>query len=317
MDHSTERDAPDNQEASVSLAEAEQDREVALAARTDLAVLDRLTGIERAAEIFARRVDLIAACHRAALRATRPQDWVLSRDRHGTETAMLCASGADIVAQIYGIVVTNMRPVDARGIFEPDRLTRANGSFGYRAWCDATSRVTGGAIDALECVRWSDEDFTGRSTDAHGEIVASRGAALDSDLRASVYRLARTKAVRVLCAMTRLPVSELAVAWSGTDRSTDQCRRGHGFGSSSERATTAVVADAGIESKRGELRAAVLSAVGGDASAARALLRDLTAGKDFAGFDSVERMTKMWQLENALARLRARTEPGTASGASV
>jgi hypothetical protein len=309
-------DHTEDQTPTLTPIEAEHDYEVALAARTDLAVLDRLTGIERAAEIFARRVDLIAACHRAALRATRPQDWVLSRDRHGTETAMLCASGADIVAQIYGVVVTNMRPVDARGIFEPDRLARSNGSFGYRAWCDATSRVTGGAVEALECVRWSDEDFTGRATDARGEIVATRGAALDSDLRASVYRLARTKAVRVLCAMTRLPVSELSAAWSGTDRSLEQCRRGHGYGSSAERAAAAV-SDAGIESRRDELRAAVLSVVGGDANAARAMLREVTAGKDFAGFESVDRMTKIWQIENALLRLRGRTpKPDTSGSAS-
>ena len=106
--------------------------------RQELSFIDRLAAEpERAMEGFRVRAKLIEACRIGAISATSPVDWVLSKGRDGVATAMLCASGAQVVSLYFGIKVTNLRPV-VGGVFQPLKETDPDtGEVLYRCWFDA------------------------------------------------------------------------------------------------------------------------------------------------------------------------------------
>lgn len=290
----------------LALREAEQ--EFALTTRVEQSIIERLEGMAEATAIFERRAELLTVCHAAAIKRTRPDDWVINKDRDGNAIAMLRGSGADLIAELYGVCIERIYPLDARGQFAPERVSRQTGTaYGYRCWFDAFSRFNGRAVHAVECTRWSDEDFTGRKIDGAGALVRRPGddaTTLDSDLRAAVQRLAMTKAVRILCGMSRVPLSELETAWKGTAKSTGQAASGHGGGSAAERTATKV-AEVGIEEAREKLGDELLRRVGGDKAAAAALLKECTASDTFKGWDTIARITQKWQVEAAWKKLRA------------
>src|SRR3990172_13079780 len=298
-----------------ALAPVELDEEWSLAERAEKSLIERLQRMQDAALVFERRTQLIETCHLVAIRRTRPQDWVLFRDRQANEIAMVTASGAQLVAEVYGVVIQNVRPIDERGMFAPEVVTYPNGSFAYRASCDAWSRVNGRSIEALEIARRSDEEFTGRGVTKNGDLTVKPGertGALDSDLRSSVLTGLQTKAVRVLCGMSRVPIADLDRAWKDTPKKVSECRKGSGYGTSTER-SAATVADTDVPAEAKKLGEEILKRVAGDKSAAADLLREITAGKDFKGFDSVARFTQAWQLENAWKKLREHATFGDAA----
>lgn len=260
-------------------------------------LVSQLQLMDDAEVIFKRRCALLEACQTMAIRATRPEDWVLSKSKSGETTAMLCAPGAQVVAQHYGIEVVNIRPRGPRGEFRPEERRGENGELSLTAWCDAISHITGKSIEGIEASRSSKEDFTGRS-DATG---ASKLVQLN-DLRSSLYTLLLTKSCRILAGLSRVPVETLDAAWEGTTKSSDRCRKGSGFGSGSARAAAGV---SEVDAKaRKELADELLRRTGGDKQAAKDVLKEITAGKNFAGFDTTERITKSWQLENAWSKLK-------------
>ena len=293
-----------------------QREEVALAHRAEDNFLRRFEqNMEAAAELFQRRAQLLETAHLTAIRRTRPEDWVLSRDKQGNETAMLTASGAELVADVYGIVIRNIRPLDHRGVFDPERVQVEGkpGVYTLRAWCDAESKITGRYVESLEASRRSDEDFTGRSVDSSGGLTFRGVGALDSDLRAAVQTLLRTKAVRVLCGMTRVPMTDLKRAWEGTEKRVDSCRKGSGYGGAVER-TAQAVADDGLAPKVEAFWKDLLKRTGGDDAAAHDLLREITsypAGtskdgkpyKAFGGVDSWQKITQERGLASAKRKL--------------
>lgn len=304
--------------------------ETALARRVEDSFLRRMESIENAEVLFEKRTLLLESAHRIALRRTRPEDWVLFKDRSGAETAMLTASGADLVADVFGIQIANIRPLDHRGVFSPEKepIPGKTGTYTLRAWCDARSNMTGREVLSLEASRRSDEDFTGRSVDSDGALVTRGVGALESDLRAAVQTLLRTKAVRVLCGMTRVPVSDLADAWKGTSKDVSKCRRGSGYGSGQQRVAENV-AEEGVTAKAEALWKRILQAVGGDVEAAGQVLREITSypaytrksdGKamnGFAGVKSYSELTTSKHVENATRKLEshplfnhAEREPG-------
>jgi len=294
----------------------EIETELMLTQRADESLIETLTRLENAAEVFKRRAELLEACYLAALKRTRPQDWVLTKDRQGSETAMLTVSGADLVAEVYGIVIRGIGPTNEKGEFKPEKtpVPGLDGVYSLRAHCSAFSRVNGRAVELLEFSRRSDEDFTGRSITSTGKLTTTPAesiGALETDLRGAVLTGMRTKAVRVLCGMTRVPVSELSKAWEGTEKKVADCRKGHGYGTSSDRGAKGV-ADAGVAELVDKLRKDILAAVGGDASAARQLTKEITANKakGFAGFDSVDRLTQGWQVEQAVKNLKTHPQFG-------
>lgn len=290
---------------------AETKQELDITQRAEQSLLDQLQKVENAAAVFKRRAELIETCYLAAIRRTRPQDWVLFRDAQGSETGMLCASGANLVAEVYGIAVQNLRPQDENGNFKPDRIESGGGAYALRGTCDAWSRVNGLAVHGLEGARRSDEDFTGRGVTGEGGLTTKKSdktGALDSDLRSSVLTLLRTKAVRVLCGMTRVPTADLERAWKGAGKQTAACRKGHGFGSGSERGAQSVTPEA-VAGDAKKLGQEILRRVGGDKADAAKLLKEITSkkasgkGKAFAGFDTIARLTADWQIQNAYRKL--------------
>jgi hypothetical protein len=62
---------------------------------------------------------------------------------------------------------------------------------------------------------------------------------------------------------------------------------------------------ADLKAERTKFGNEVLAAAGGDKDAARTLLKEVTAGKDFAGFDSVEGIRYQWQIDNGRKKLEA------------
>lgn len=290
-------------------AETEAEAEHALA-MTDQAMaavasggglVDQLQTLEGAAIIFDTRCRLLETCRVSAIKATQPEDWVLSKAKDGSEMGMLKASGANVVAQYWGIEIYNVRPLGPRGEFAPEEVVTAEGRT-LRAWCDARSNVTGQQRSNIEASRSSTESFVGRpanypSGDSwHGDLVAG------ADLRASVYTLLLSKATRVLAGLARVPKAQLALAWEGSSKTVDRCTLGSGYGSSTERTAAKVsTADAAT---RDELWAEILRRTGGDVNDAKKVLKDITGNPPkFAGFDQIERLTQDWQIEKAAKAL--------------
>lgn len=290
---------------------AQLDAEIALTARAEANFEARIQAMENAAIVFEHRQKILERCYLSTIGRTRPEDWILMRDRAGIEVAMLGASGADLVAESYRIQVTGTRPVNEAGEFVPQRIPvpGREGVYTLRGWFDAVSYMTERYVTSVEVSKRSDEDFTGRSVTKDGSITM-RGTdavgALDSDLRASLQRLMFTKAVRILAGMTRVPRRELERAWEGTGKSTEQCRRGSGYGSGSER-NAASLTPREVRAKAVELANEVTRRVGGDKAAARQLLMEITASADgaFAGFDTPDRITKDFIVQRGWERLRA------------
>jgi hypothetical protein len=251
--------------------------------------MERAEKMKDALVVFETRAQLLAKAHTIGIGRTRPEDWILTKDREGNAIAMLAGAGADLVADVFGIQIRNIRPVDARGIFDPEKIPVEGlpGVYTYRAWCDARSAMTGREIESLEASRRSDEQFTGRSVDKSNKIVFRGDGALESDLRAAVQTLLRTKAVRVLCGMSKLPASELTKA--GLDIS--KCRKGSGYGSSDARVATST-AEAGAPDAAEAVWKEILRRVAGDDDMAHEVLRDITKydayktkdGKDIKAF---------------------------------
>jgi len=299
--------------ASTSLATIDQaiEAELVLTRRAEAPLLEQLVKLENAAAVFERRASLMESFYITALKRTRPQDWILFKDKAGNVNAMLAASGAELVAEVYGVRVFNIRPMDDRGMFAPERVEISGGAYELRGACDAYSRVNGRETMGLEISRRSDEQFTGRAVNADGHFDFEGKSANPSDLRSAVLTGLRTKTVRVLCGMTRVPPSDLERAWAGTSKKTDDCRKGSGYGTGKDRRSEAV-SDEGLAPKKAALRDAILRAVGGDTAAARTLCKEITANPPkFGGFDSVERLTEGWQVDNAAAKLAAHPTFGT------
>lgn len=233
-----------------------------------------------------------------AIRLTGHADWVATKARGAPDdeaVCMLVASGAAKIAPFFGISCEPAQPTDTNGAFRP-QIERGEGSeIQLHGWAIARCNLTGETI-RVSGSRASSEDFTGRSVAIGAtELVAK------ADLTRSLETLLRTKAVRELAGMKKVPVQELADAGIKVA----QIPRGSGFGSSADRSASAVV-EPGIAEARDKLRDEILRRVGGDKQAARDLLKDCTAnpGK-FAGFSSIDRIAQGWQVENAWKRLRA------------
>lgn len=292
--------------APAPIAAYEVGSELDLTARAEKSFIDRISSMENAAVVFKRRTELIETCYLIAIRRTRPADWVLFKTADESVNAMLTASGAELVAEVYGVQIEGLRPLNAQGIFAPERIDYPSGAYALRGTCDAWSGINGRRIFNLEAVRRSDEDFTGRSVDVDGRLThdkAKRAGALDSDLRSSVLTLLRTKAVRVLCGMTRVPTSDLEAAWKDSTKKLEQCRKGHGFGTADGRRASTVTEE-GVPAEVEKLKAEVLRLVGGDTSAQAKLVKEITSSATFKGFDTLDRITKPFQVDQAWANLK-------------
>lgn len=288
---------------------AEQEA-LAVQAREDT-LLEQMQRLERGVEVIARRAELLTTLRKAAIALTSPTDWILFKDPQGAEVAMLAASGATKLDALLGL---SLHPVGWPHVqeFTVEKISGESGVFSMRMKGVARSHTTGVEHEII-AERRSDEDFTGRQVDAAGKLAFRTGEALESDLRASVYQLLHTKAVRMVGGLVRVARQELEDCWKGSGKKTEQCRFGHGYGSSQERGAQRV-AEEGVGEKAKALWDDILRRTGGDESAAHQVLKEITSYeaykkrdgtqvKGYAGADSWQRITKENGLRIAREKL--------------
>jgi hypothetical protein len=258
-----------------------------------------LAMMDNALQVAERMAQVVASLRTAAIKMTDHADWVLSRDRQGVELGMLTASGAQKVNSLYGVV---LEPING-GTMEPQPI-QVNGKKAFTLQCTATARLLGRRIN-IEATRSEGEDFTGRETDDKGDLKFNGGYAYEPDLKKSVRTLAETTSARELIGLKNVSRQELDAAWSGTQKTADRCRFGHGYGTSQDR-SAAGVAEGDVGAKAEALRVDLLRRVSGDEDAAKKLLGEITVDPNgkFAK-TSVKQFTQGWQVDKAAERLRA------------
>lgn len=284
-------------------------REAELAKLAAGSWLERMgSDLEKGMELFEQRANMLAKGHAVAISRTRPEDWILFKGPSGEISAMLAGAGAEQVAEIYGVQITELGPLDKRGMFDPVRQDVPNlpGVYWLRCFVTGHSHFTGRYVEKLEVSRRSDEKFLGRMLDSKtGKFDFKGDAANEGDMRAALQTGARTKLVRVLCGMSKLPISELEKAKLDTSK----CRQGSGFGSSDQRKAAAsgdAESAAGAEAVWKE----ILRRTAGDETAAHEVLRDITKYAAYKKKDGTE--MKGWPGADTFAQLNTTERIGKA-----
>lgn len=295
---------------SMDSAEPAPATSVALVAVQGDSYMERLATQSDALEIFTRRIEIAEKARIVAIRRTRPTDWVLSKAKEASiddSFAMLRSSGAQLVAEVYGISLENVGPRDARGVFCPDEVHEDDGSSTLRASAVAICRLNGRQLE-IEASRNSKEDFTGR-----GVIKNTSKGVAKSDLRAATMTLMMTKAVRKLAGMERVPVSDLKQAWAGTGKAIEQCEKGSGFRSDGDQQRSSGAPQQAPQTSGGATPEAlwieIEKRVGKDPVACVDLLKEVTSfkksdGSIFPGYSSWDRIKSSNMVENAFRNLR-------------
>lgn len=289
--------------------EAAIDAELVSAADTQerhdshVSYLAQLAAAEGATETFDRWMAFVDRVRKAAIQHTQPEDWVLHK-LDEKETAIPSDAACSVLSQYFGIELFDIRPVKVMQetqavVFHPELVEFEGGGHGFRAWTSARSKVLGAVSEIIEGTVIVGGGFTGRSIDQVG----------DSDLRSALLTLLRSKAARQISGCSKVPASYLKECGLDVGR----CTKGHGFGSSNERRASKV-AEEGVPENAENLRLEILRRVGGDESAAKTLLKEITAGKNFAGFTSTKAMTKEWQVKNAWDALKKHATFGDQQG---
>jgi hypothetical protein len=257
-------------------------------------------GTEVVEKYLEARERALATLHAVAIKSTKPSDWTKFRDRDGRVICVLRDNGAANIRKWMGISIYNHRghPLDPTVPGPKVSVVKPDDPHGSpitvtEMWADAHCSLTGEHIEGVYSAIRSDDNWRGRET--------------LQDQKASTRTYVDTKCTRILSGLRKVPDEMLAGA--GVD--VEKAYAGSGFGTSAER-QAGKVAEAGVKEKAQELREEILRRVGGDAVAAKDLLRDITKGekkgsdgKIFPGFSSVDRMTKAWQVDNAWKKLRA------------
>lgn len=228
----------------------------------------------------------------AAIRDSHPFSWTKYRDKDGKVVCVPRDQACLEIRKWLGINITNYRPRNAEGTVDPK--VSYDDSSGKRVtvvemWADGESRLTGEKVTQIYYAAKSDDDFIGRK----GRV---------QDLKASCRTGLDAKITRILSGLRKVPEEML----QKEGLNTDQCYKGHGYGTSTERSASSV-AEPEAKGKAVDLGKELLSRTGGDVEAARSLLVDITKNPDkgFQGFNSVERLTKSWQVENAWKALKS------------
>jgi hypothetical protein len=225
-----------------------------------------------------------------AIRNSHPFSWTKYRDRDGKVICVPRDQACVEIRKWLGINITNYRPVNSEGTVDP-KVTYDDSS-GTRVtvvemWADGESKLTGEAVEQIYYAAKSDDDFIGRK-------------GRTQDLKASCRTGLDAKITRILSGLRKVP--EELLQKEGLD--TEQCYKGHGYGTSSDRGA-AKVTEEGVGTTKKALADEVLSRVGGDVDTARSLMRDITSNPPkFDGFDTAARLTKQWQVDAAWEKLK-------------
>ena len=292
------------------------DDERAIAGRvvaTEASLIGALQARELDVESYLQaRARGLQAAIKAAVQATAPGQWVL----HQGVEASYCvpsATACDQVAVVLAIDVFGWRPWvgDARtGRFEPD-VYEHDGQTYMRGWVSARSELLNRRVDHLEFTRSPDERFTGREsklTDAirDGERVVTPATYRKhwGDFRSSVFTLGRRKAISTCAGINRVPLDYLEQL-AGVDF-VAKIPRGHGGGSSADRQNRVELPHGDDVNKNAAwLWSVIVSRVGtDDTGAARQLLKQASAFKDFQGLDDHRRIKSNGMVAGTVKRLQ-------------
>jgi len=174
-----------------------------------------------AIEILEARIEILRMLHKAALRAIAPEDVLLfkSPDEQGGQiTGYLQDCGAERVRDFFGIEIF--------GVSAPEKiLTNDPAVFHYIIRGSGRCKLTRQTIEAVEGGRSSTDDFCKDKKGAELELAVRKAARANLDGRI----------VRELAGLSNISAEDLRQAWEGTSKKLEQCRRGRGFGTRSER----------------------------------------------------------------------------------
>ena len=256
--------------------------------------------------IINARAALIKTVRAVAIKMTHPHDWTLYKARDGSVVGVPAAAACLVIRRWAGISIRNHRGIDGRpgvptrsettnskneAIFVLEML--ADGFWGQNVLPD---------MESVPANLRSDDDFTGRT-----KRDERYGGPRPEDLSLSLRTTLDSKVVRAMLGITKVTEEELKAL--GLD--TAKCTKGSGFGTASERAAGAV-AEQGVPEMAKALWDEIVKRTGGNLGEAKQLLVDITkraadpkkeGDKGFRGFDSWERFTKAWQIENAAKAL--------------
>jgi len=277
--------------------EVEQEEQLAIRARDESIARRALQDPKKVEAYLTALQQGLKILGQVAIKSTTPYDWTKYADKQGNVICVLRDNGAATIRKWLGISITGHRghPLD---LTIPGPLVTKEKPSGTGAdvsivemWADGYCARTGERIEGVYSAIRSDQKFRGRET--------------PQDDKASVRTYLDTKVTRILSGLRKVPESVLVEA--GID--TSKCYAGSGYGSSAERQAGAV-AEEGVTEKAKALGEEILRRVGGDVSSARQLLVEVTSwknkeGKLVTGYDSVSKLTKSFQVENAWKKLKA------------
>lgn len=194
---------------------------VALAPARVPYTLDELAARKREAiEIVTAKYEMLKGVRNWALRALWPQDLVLFRSPDGLVTAFLEDAGCDRVRPYFGIEIRDVSvPVKTVSPADPN-------AYYYTVTASGVCKLTGEILEPIEGGRSSTEEFVKHVTDPLQKDLLVRKAA-----RASADGIV----VRTLAGLQSIAEEELTAAWTGTTKRVDQCRKGRGYGTTTER----------------------------------------------------------------------------------
>lgn len=174
-----------------------------------------------AIEVINARVLILETLHKASIKATSPEDWLLFKspeEQGGQVTGYLQDCGGDRVRDLWGIEIYDVK--------DPEKIETTDPKiFHYLIRGSGTCKLTGQTIENVEGGRSSTDDFC-KGKDGIDLLLAVRKAAranLDGGI------------TRALAGMQSVPLDELKAAWEGTTKRIENCRRGRGFGTRDER----------------------------------------------------------------------------------
>lgn len=181
--------------------------------------LDQLAAMRgKAIEVIDARIQVLETARQRAVRMTHPEDWVLFKTPDERITGYLSDAGCERVRPITGIRIFDVE--------EPEKVVSTDGqSFAIIIRGRGRCELTREEIETVEGIRESTEDFCKSLKGIKQELRVRQAARANLD----------GKIVRELAGLGSVPIEELTRAWEGTNKKSEHCRKGRGFGTQDER----------------------------------------------------------------------------------
>jgi hypothetical protein len=288
---------------------AADDQELVAQARRE--ATEKLNDPEAFEKFLKARESRLEILRKVAIKSTHGFDWTLYQDKEGHIVGVPRDSGLVHIRQWLGISLFNYRPVNDRGapearVYKDERPDGTSVDV-VELMADGFCNLTGQPVYSVMHAIRSDDEFIGRERREGAKTPGSEFVSLQ-DMRASCRTSLDAKITRILSGLRKVPLEILEA--NGIKK--EQCHRGRGFGTSSERGAGRV-AEEGVREGVAKLKEELLRVTGGDAAAVRDLTVEITKSDKFKGFDSVDRIAQKWQLENAWKALKAHPMFGDAA----